>query len=262
MKRALIICLAAVLLMGLAAGCAPALPDERETAFQVSTIDAILDGVYDGVLSYGELKEHGDHGIGTFHGLDGEAIGLDGVYYQIKADGKVYAGPDDATTPFAVATFFEADRSLPLPAGLDFTGLADYLDGQLPTENIFYAVRVDGTFEYVKTRSVPGQTKPYPPLTEVTANQPEFEMRGVSGTIIGFRCPPYVGGVNVVGYHLHFITADRSAGGHLLDFVLGEATAYIDDTANFVMLLPGPESDFYRSDLSQDRSAELEQAEK
>jgi acetolactate decarboxylase len=262
MKRVFFPVLTALLLLSVTAGCGPALPDERETAFQVSTIDAILDGVYDGVLSYGELKEHGDFGIGTFNGLDGEAIGLDGVYYQIKADGNVYAVPDDATTPFAVATFFDADRSLPLPIGLDFAGLAAYLDGQLPTENIFYAVRIDGTFDYVKTRSVPGQTKPYPPLTEVTAHQPEFEMHNVSGTIIGFRCPPYVSGVNVVGYHLHFITEDRDAGGHVLDFTLGETTATVDDTANFVMLLPGPGSDFYRSDLSKDRSGEVEQAEK
>jgi acetolactate decarboxylase len=251
MKRVVVVSgVLAVLLLSVLAGCNGVTPDDSETAFQVSTIDAILDGVYDGVLSYGELKEHGDFGIGTFDGLYGEA------------DGNVYAVPDEATTPFAVATFFEADRSLELPSGLDFAGLAAYLDAQLPTENIFYAVRIDGTFDYIKTRSVPGQTKPYPPLTEVTANQPEFEMYSVSGSIIGFRSPPYVGGVNVVGYHLHFITTDRTAGGHLLDFTLGETTATIDDTAKFVMVLPGPESDFYRSDLSIDRSGEVEQAEK
>ena len=87
-------------------------------------------------------------------------------------------------------------------------------------------------------------------------------MADVSGTIVGFRCPPYVAGVNVVGYHLHFISDDLDAGGHILDFTVAEAAAEVDDTGGFFMILPGEDSDFYKSDFEQDRSGELHQAEK
>jgi len=114
----------------------------------------------------------------------------------------------------------------------------------------------------MKTRSVPGQQKPYPPLVEVTKNQPTFEFTDVDGIIVGFRCPAYVAAVNVPGYHLHFLTNDKSAGGHVLEFQVKEAVAYVDYTSEFLMILPGSDSDFYKIDLTQEKQEELEQVEK
>lgn len=45
-----------------------------------------------------------------------------------------------------------------------------------------------------------------------------FDLENVSGTIVGFRVPGYLEGVNVPGYHMHFLTTDRKAGGHVLAF--------------------------------------------
>ena len=235
---------------------------EGETIVQVSTIDAILNGVYDGVMNYGKLEKYGDFGIGTFKGLDGEMVAVDGNYYQIKADGIAYTVMDAMETPFASVTFFDSDEEIQLPEGMDFTQLQAFLDEKLPTENIFYAIKITGTFSYMQTRSVPGQEKPYPPLVEVTAHQPVFEFTDIEGTIVGFRSPPYVAGVNVPGYHLHFLTKDADAGGHILNLKTQLATAYIDNTSGFYMLLPGEDSDFYKLDLSLDKQAELEKAEK
>ncbi|OGO00747.1 MAG: alpha-acetolactate decarboxylase [Chloroflexi bacterium RBG_13_52_12] len=229
---------------------------------QISTIDAILNGIYDGVVNFETLKKYGDFGIGTFKGLDGEMIAFDGKYYQIKADGVAYPVLDSMETPFASVTFFSADKEEELPEGIDYAQLQEYLDGNLPTDNIFYAVRIEGTFSYMKTRSVPGQEKPYPPLVEVTAHQPVFEFSDVEGTIAGFRSPAYVAGVNVPGYHLHFLTSRGDAGGHILDFKVNQAVVTIDYTSDFLMILPGEESDFYHIDLSQDKQEELEKAEK
>ena len=259
--------LTAVLFSGilLIAGCSGNCDKEtniyEETFTQVSTIDAILNGIYDGVISYGELKEYGDFGIGTFQGLDGEMIAIDGDFYQIKADGVAYAVPDSLTTPFAQMVFFDNDARIELSDDITYENLGEQIDNSLPTENIFYAIRIEGTFDYIKTRSVPGQTKPYPPLVEVTANQPTFEFNDVEGTIAGFRSPPYMDGVGVPGYHLHFLTKDAKAGGHILEIDVSQATAYLDYTPDFFMILPGEGSDFYRVDLSEDRGEELEQAE-
>jgi acetolactate decarboxylase len=235
---------------------------QRETLTQISTIDAILNGVYDGVMTIGELKKYGDFGIGTFEGLDGEMLEVDGQVYQIKADGIAYPVTGKVKTPFASVTFFDNDRQLALPENTDYVKFQELINSALPTENIFYAIKITGAFSYMKTRSVPSQKKPYPPLVEVTKNQPVFEFNNVTGTIVGFYCPAYVEGVNVPGYHLHFLNAAKNAGGHVLDFIIKEASVSIDDTSEFKMILPGPDSDFYKLDLSPDKSGELEQAEK
>lgn len=234
---------------------------QRETLVQISTIDALLGGVYDGVMTFGTLKKYGDFGIGTFEGLDGEMVGFDGNFYQVKADGIAYPVSDSMETPFASVTFFDTDCQEKLPGGADYQQLRDFLDEILPTGNIFYAVKIEGTFSYMKTRSVPGQQKPYPPLVEVVKNQPTFEFTDVEGIVVGFRCPAYVAGVNVPGYHLHFLTKDKSAGGHVLEFQVEEAVAYIDYTSEFLMILPGNDSDFYKIDLTQEKQEELEQVE-
>ena len=261
----LLIFLLAAALSGGCAGPGEATPEAvppREVLTQVSTLQALLDGVYDGVMPVGILKQKGDLGIGTLEGLDGELIILDGAAYQVQADGKVYAVSDDQKTPFASVTYFDADRTAALEPDMDFAEMQQFLGEWLPTENLFYAVKIEGTFSYVKTRAVPGQSKPYPPFLEVTRHQPEFEFTEVSGTIVGFRYPPYVSGVNMVGYHLHFLTDDKSAGGHLMDLEVKEGTVSIDDTPGFLMVLPDEGSDFYQIDLSDDRQEQLEEAEK
>lgn len=235
---------------------------QRETLTQISTIDALLGGVYDGVIDFGTLKKYGDFSIGTFENLDGEMVGFDGNFYQIKADGVAYSVTDSMQTPFASITFFEVDREESLPEGIDYNQLSDFMSGILPTSNIFYALRIDGVFSYIKTRSVPAQQKPYLPLTEVTANQPVFEFSIVEGTIVGFLCPAYVAGVNVPGYHLHFLTSNRNAGGHVLDFIVKQAVISVDYTSEFLMILPGEESDFYELDLTGDSQEEIEKIEK
>ncbi|MCP8305473.1 MAG: acetolactate decarboxylase, partial [archaeon] len=203
-------------------------------------------------MTYGELKKHGDCGLGTFNGLDGEMIGLDGRFYQVKDDGIAYPVDDSIKTPFALVTFFEVDNTIFLDESLNYTQLEQYLDGLLPREDIIYAFEIEGTFEYIKTRSVPKQDKPYPPFSEVVKNQTIFEFHDVTGTIVGFWFPDYMEGVNALGYHFHFITEDRMAGGHLLDCQLQNVMIEIDYTYEFYMILP--ESDgFYEADLLEEQ---------
>jgi acetolactate decarboxylase len=235
---------------------------QRETLVQISTIDALLSGVYDGVVTFETLKKFGDFGIGTFEGLDGEMVAVDGNFYQVKADGVAYPVSESMKTPFASVTFFDTDREVQLPEGMNYGSSAEFLDRILPTKNIFYAIKIEGTFSYIKTRSVPRQKKPYPPLVELTKNQPTFELINVDGAIIGFRCPLYVSGVNVPGYHLHFLTRNRDAGGHVLEFKLKQAVASIDNTSQFLMILPGEDSDFYKARLTEGTQDDLEKSEK
>ncbi len=240
MKNILVIMvvLTAVLAL-LAAGCRPAIQADRDTLFQVSTISALMKGVYEADIPVGLLKNYGDFGVGTFKDLDGEMLMLEGRIYRAQLNGTIVEVPDDTSTPFAEVTFLDTDATLQPPAGLNLNQLQTAIDGKLPSLNLFYAVRITGSFSYVKTRSVPAQVIPYVPLTEAIKGQQILEQRDVEGTIIGFRCPPYIEGVNVPGYHFHFINKDRTKGGHLLDCTTGPALVTLDNTANFIMELPG-----------------------
>lgn len=210
----------------------------HHTLFQTSTIDALLDGNYDGDVSFAELRAHGDFGLGTFDALNGEMIALDGDFYQIRADGVAYPVDERAQTPFAVVTIFEPALSQTLDSAMDFAALCARVDRLFDDASTCCAVRVDGHFEHVRTRSVPRQRKPYPPLVEVVRDQPVFELADVRGSLIGFRFPDYAQGLNVAGYHFHFITADRSAGGHVLECLLTSGELRVDHEADLRVELP------------------------
>jgi len=253
--RKLLLPLALLLLLS---GCASAPKDQL---MQISTIDALLAGAYDGEMTCGELLEHGRFGLGTFDALEGEMIVLDGRVYQAKADGSVDVMPDKATTPYAAVVNFDADQAALLSGPLSDDGVKDRIDRLAPNKNLFLAVRIDGTFPMMKVRSVPRQSKPYPPLADVVKNQSVFEYTNVSGTVLGFRSPAFVKGIGVPGYHLHFISKDRKIGGHILDFSLVHSALQLDTCNQFFLVLPDHEG-FSALDLSKDRSYELEKVEK
>jgi acetolactate decarboxylase len=253
MKKHLILLIALIMLLSftLSAGCTrQAATQDRETMYQVSTFNALSQGVYDGNVNFGTLKEQGDTGLGTLNGLDGELICLNGTFYQAKSDGSVVPVGDSATTPFAVVTFFDADRSIHFT---NVTSLATYLaslNGSLENRNVMYAIEAHGHFSHVKFRSVPAQQKPYPVLTEAVKNQTVFDFDNIDGTIVGVWFPDYMAGVNVAGFHLHFIADDRRHGGHLLDFSASDLVTAIDETESFYMALPH-DSVFGRADIGK-----------
>jgi len=189
---------------------------EPHVLFQASTIGALLEGAYDGDLSFDELAEHGDLGLGTLNDLDGEMIALDGRFYRADVDGIVGEVDGTARTPFAVVTRFEPAIDLEIDGPLDHPQLLARLDELIPTGASSCAIRVDGRFDLVRARSVPRQKPPYRPLTDVVLEQNVFEMADVAGTMLGFRFPDYAEGIEVSGYHLHFVSDDRTRGGHVL----------------------------------------------
>lgn len=234
----------------------------RDTVTQISTIDAILAGAYDGQVPCARLASMGNLGIGTFEGLDGEMIVLDREVYQAKADGRIYRPPAGATTPFAAMVEFRGDQELAVRDGTDFPGFQRLIDAASPNTNLLCAVKFEGRFRHIQVRSVPGQSKPYPPLVEVTRHQPVFDHDEVEGTLVGFRLPSYIKGINVPGYHLHFLSQDRQVGGHVLAFQVAGGKVALDTCHRFVMVLPRGGSGFESVDFNQDRSKELEKAEK
>lgn len=226
---------------------------------QVSVIDALLQGIYDGCYSTGNLLKHGNTGIGTFHALDGEMMILNDTAFQILSSGEVLVPDTSILTPFASITEFRADATYPV-TNFTFDSLRNRFDQYFPTKNLFYVIKIKGKFSQMHTRSVPRQEKPYPPLSEVTANQPEFHFENVTGDLVGFYCPEFAKGINVTGMHLHFLTGDRKGGGHILDFILDSGSLEIGYIYDYRLILP-EEGDFFGGDFSVDRQDELEEVE-
>ncbi|MCL4144247.1 UNVERIFIED_CONTAM: hypothetical protein GTU68_061646 [Idotea baltica] len=212
-------------------------------------------------MTLGELTEHGDFGIGTFNALDGEMVVVDGGFYQVKTDGVSYQASADAKTPFAVLTHFQADTSFALSGKMDFDALLSYLDKAIRTENLFYAIRIDGEFKGLKTRSVRAQAKPYRPLGEVIDEQVIFPFEVTEGSMVGFRFPEYTKEINVPGYHLHYLDDARKKGGHVLAMEEVTAMVSIDFIPNLYLALP-ESGDFHSLDLNKDRTDDLDKVEK
>ncbi len=239
---------------------ADALEIEHSTLFQVSTSTALVQGVYKGVVTIGELKQHGDFGLGTFDGLDGEMLALDGRFYQVLGSGKVLEPADDARVPFAVVTAFRAERCITIDQVADFADLAAQLDALRRTENLFYAIRIEGQFAYLKTRAACKAASGVS-LLEASSHQREFEFADVVGTLVGFWTPRYARSLNIAGWHLHFVTDDRTGGGHVLDCRAVGLRAQLQELSDVRIAMPETAA-FLRADLSQDPTSALEVIER
>jgi alpha-acetolactate decarboxylase len=216
---------------------AAAVFQNRETLYQVSTMASLKAGHYDGFETVGGLKQKGNLGIGTFEGLDGEMVVLDGQVYQVKDTGAAAPAADSVKTPFAMVTVFDPDVSQDLGALPNVAALQTALEKLITHKDMFYAIRVDGTFKTLQVRAVAKQKKPYPELTAAIKTQVVFDYQNIKGTIVCFWSPDYLGGINDPGYHLHFISDDHTKGGHLLEGALTSARAQLDETRYFEMKL-------------------------
>ena len=228
--------------------------------FQASTIGALLDGSFDGDVSFAELAEHGDLGLGTLNHLDGEMIAIEQCFYRADVDGKLSEVASDERTPFAVVVPFEGHIEFDLEGSIDQDRLLAEIDRRIPADTASCAVRIDGRFEQVRARSVPRQEPPYRPLTELVSRQHVFELTGVDGTMLGFRFPEYAEGIEVAGWHLHFITEDRTRGGHVLDSRTETARVRLDPASELHVELP-PNIDLIDPQAAKDTNAALDRVE-
>jgi acetolactate decarboxylase len=206
--------------------------------FQTSTVQALLAGAYDGDVTLAEILEHGDLGLGTLNGLDGELIVLDGHAYKAELDCTLSRPPRSSKTPYAVVVPFSPSAPIALTGPFGESELEARLGEELTGATRPTAIRIDGRFAEVHVRSVPRQTPPYRPLAEVIAEQQISVLRNVSGTLMGFCFPDALDGIEMVGSHLHFLTDDRTRGGHVLSYTLLDATARLDGAARLHVELP------------------------
>jgi acetolactate decarboxylase len=238
---------------------AAALDLEHHTIYQVSTSGALVKGVYRGCVRVGDLLQHGDFGLGTFDGLDGEGILLDGCCWQACSDGTVRQAPDDAMAPFWVATHFQVDHRETLGEVSSWADLTGRLDGLRDSANVFVAIRLRGVFERIRYR-VACKAEPGMDLVSATNSQATFDLENVAGTLVGFWTPSYARTINVPGYHLHLLSDDHRHAGHVLELQSRELSLELQRETYLQLVLPET-PEFLRADLSGDPTAALTRAE-
>jgi acetolactate decarboxylase len=210
----------------------------RHELFQTSTVQALLAGGYDGDVTLAEILEHGDLGLGTLDGLDGELIVLDGEVWKAELDCTLTRPERSAKSPYAVVVPFSPDQPIALRGPFGEAELEARLGERVTAAERPTAIRIDGSFAEVHVRSVPRQSPPYRPLAEVIDQQHVSVLGEVDGTMMGFCFPDALDGIEMVGAHLHFLSEDRTRGGHVLSYTLLEATALLDGATGLHVELP------------------------
>ncbi len=232
---------------------------EHHTIYQVSTSTALVQGVYQGCVTVGQIKTHGNFGLGTYDALDGEGLMLDGKIWQALSDGSVVEPPDNATAPFWVCTEFSADQTQTLANVSSWADLTEQLNKLHGSENLFIAYRIDGVFDEINYR-VACKSAPGTDLVSATSHQAEFTLKSCAGTLMGFWSPSYARTFNIPGYHLHLLSNDHKHGGHVLNVVAKDLKVQLMNVQNVTMALP-ESPQFLAADLSGDPSAALSKAE-
>lgn len=251
--------------LSLMSGYAQSKDADRETMYQVATLQSLMVGNYDGFVSVSELRQHGDIGVGTFERIDGEMIVLDGTVYQARYDGSVRKAYDNIGVPFATVTYFDCDTVVTVDRIDDLKSLAARLDETIDNtgRNLIYAVRIDvSECKKVVVRSEVPQDKPYRMLAEtMTTAQREFSYENIGGTIVAVYFPSFFASQNAPGWHFHFISDERTKGGHVLDLSVGiPVKVRIDATPYFNLYMPEKVAFSHRK-LDMDLSKDIQKVE-
>lgn len=224
-----------------------------------SPVNALVQGIFREDKTLRQVLDHGNFGLGTFDGLDGEMVLVDGVFYQLKSDGSTVT-PDLSTgTPYACVTHFNPEQSFNAPTNANYSVLQQAISESMLSNNLIYAIRVEGTFSKILARSVPKQDN-YRTLVEVSAEQEEFHFAHITGELVGFWTPDFMHSVSVPGFHLHFLSADKKHGGHLLDCLTDNVKVSLQALDQLNLDLPHT-IEYLQANLDKDTSADLNKAE-
>ncbi|HEX6426084.1 MAG TPA: acetolactate decarboxylase [Niastella sp.] len=230
--------------------------------FTVGIGAGLIGGLYDGNYPYSMLKRHGNFGLGAPDKLDGELVVFQGKIYQTQHTGKTFVVEDRQLTPFAMVHFFHPDKKFTIARAMNKESLFHYLDSILTNVNGLYAIHVSGNFSYIKTRAFPPvKAQDHTPLASMLPFQRFFEFNNVKGDLIGYRLPSFMDNTNISGYHFHFLSAKKDAGGHIIDLKADSITIEIDMLDSYTIHIP-PSSEFEHFDFKKNREEDIKSVER
>ncbi|ORN04781.1 acetolactate decarboxylase [Lentilactobacillus parabuchneri] len=221
------------------------------TLYQHGTLALLVPGLLTGTLKMGDLLKHGDTGIGTGEGLDGELIILDGEPYQVDSEGNVNLVTDSFNMPFANIHYDHYSKLVEL-ADTSQQGLEKKVRALTNGTNTFFSIKITGTFSGIKTRAVKKSVPPFQTLAETARNQSIFTRDQVNGTMISYYSPELFDGAAVAGFHHHFLSDDHKFGGHVLAFNLDKGTVSYQLFDTLEQHLPISNDAYMNHDFSAD----------
>ncbi|MBQ3328480.1 MAG: acetolactate decarboxylase [Eggerthellaceae bacterium] len=233
--------------------------------FQVSTLHALVAGYTRSVITVQELESRGNVGLGTFEGVDGEMILLDGVCYRARQDGTVVRPAPDTGVPFASAASVEGGTAFELGEARGLDALKHELTCKVDDSyalNSMHVVTVSGTFDSVSARSESAYKADHITLKDMLATtQREFVFEKLSGTLVCVYHPDFMDGINAPGWHVHFLSEDRALGGHVFDvsLVSGHAVMHRIDCIEIQLPATAAFDTYSLKETSQQEIAEVEQ---
>jgi len=224
--------------------------------YQHGTLGTLMAGLLEGTATINEILNHGDLGIGTLTGSDGEVIILDGKAYHANEHGEFKILSGNELTPFATVTPFKADDHFDVRHITDSEALLNKVQQHALSDNIFIAVKITGKFEMMHVRMMPKQEPPYTKLIESAKRQPEYTREQVYGTVVGFYSPQLFHGIAAGGFHLHFVDDEKSFGGHVLDFELNHGSVDLSNIETLEQHFPVENQTFLETDIDYTRISE------
>lgn len=222
----------------------------KDSLYQVSTLQALLLGYTKKVITVEEFIKHGDIGLGTYEDTDGEMILLDGQCFQACDDGHINTVSKDYGIPFATCKFFKGSDSLELSDINNMEQLKTALNIRIDEKfslNSMHVIRIDGTFCKIYARSEDKYKASHVELKEILKHtQKDFMFEDIEGTLVGLYYPNYMNGINAAGWHLHFISKDKTLGGHVFDLSIKKCRVLLDRVTNLELEIPdSPAFDTY-----------------
>ncbi|VVC75399.1 Alpha-acetolactate decarboxylase [Aquicella siphonis] len=181
--------------------------------FQLGNASALFSGAIEGEITYRQLKTKGDFGLGTFNGIRGEMVALDGNFYKIGQKGETIPVNPDWKTPFVELVTFSQNKAVHFDMVRDYVVLKQSISSKLENKNIPYAIKVTGIFKFLKLRS----RSPRVALRTQDVIEETYFVENVKGTLVGFWFPEYLLSLTVPEFHFHFIADDRRLSGHVLE---------------------------------------------
>lgn len=220
-----------------------------DTIYQISTSIAISNGCLDGFLTLKEIKRLGNFGIGSITGLEGEIIYLNDEFHHFSDNGLTNRTNEDFMSPRMLITNFKSKNMIEINQNTTYQKIKKIIESSMPTQNIMYAIKIIGVFNWVKIKCFPKQIKPYPqgPI-ELTCHENALELQNISGVLVGYFMTDLFKKVNSSKYHFHFMSADKKHGGHLVDCQITNCNIEIDSKHNLMLFLPNT-STYYNVDL-------------
>lgn len=225
----------------------------KNSLYQYGTIGSLMAGAMDGTDTINDFLKHGDFGIGTMDGVDGELIILNGQAYKVSSSGEVIHLMGAEKLPYGAIAHFHANHTITVSKELGSEAVEKLVLAKMRSKNLFAGVKITGVFKKMHTRAMPKQEPPYIRFSEV--DQPNFYAEEIKGTVVGFYSPALFHGTSVAGFHVHFISDDHQFGGHILDYTVKDVKIEIQDYADLIQDFP-KEAEFLDSDFDYSNIAE------